>query len=380
MFELSKQPTVSSVLYLNPFKVKHFSLNLSHLFQSQQKKASKVPYNYPIEISPCCWVYQGFKNTFPFSRFQSISNINASILYKKINHHLSQLPGDIEVLWLYDPSEMSALDFFPNRDLVVFDWTDDWSAFKQPIGLKGDQKLIREKTDYVLQHSDLVFAVSNDLVKRARYFNKQTYHLPNATDFKNFSPSKAMKFQPGSDLEVIPQPRIGYLGQIRSDRIDIGMVTEIARARPDWSFIFIGPEMTAEGSLESLQVLPNIHFLGVIPYHRIAAYLHIFDVCIIPHYCDSLTMSMDPIKLYDYLASGKPVVSTPVAGTEKVRELIYTAQNAEEFIAKIEIALKEDQQELSAKRLLYAKQNSWQERAIQAMTYIQQSLDDRNRK
>jgi glycosyltransferase involved in cell wall biosynthesis len=169
---------------------------------------------------------------------------------------------------------------------------------------------------------------------------------------------------------------VGYVGQI-ADKLDFELVEALARARPRWSFVFVGDVWeTRRVQARALDALPNVHFLGRRAYHELPGYLRAFDVCAMPHRCTPLTRSMDPIKLYDYLATGKPIVSTPVAGIERFRDVIYVGDTAQAFVAGVESALQEPPA-LRERRLDYARHNTWSRRGRETWSLIAEHLERR---
>jgi glycosyltransferase involved in cell wall biosynthesis len=135
----------------------------------------------------------------------------------------------------------------------------------------------------------------------------------------------------------------------------------------------VGPVWSSKREqVAALEALGNVHFLGARPFDQLVPYLRGFDVCMLPHAISPLTRSMDPIKLYDYLTTGKPIVSTPVAGTERFLDVLYLADNAADFVTCIDDALAENGQ-LAERRLAYAWQNTWAQRACQMWQVMSQN-------
>jgi glycosyltransferase involved in cell wall biosynthesis len=270
------------------------------------------------------------------------------------------MPGEELVVWLSHPLHTFALDHFPERRLAGYDWTDDWLAFSQlPV---ADRAELQAASDRAVREADVVFAVSESLRQRASAVNAHTHHAPNATDFDLLSTSSQAATPEAAELRDIPSPRLGYVGQI-GENIDYALVRELAGARPDWSFVFVGPVWaTRQAEADALAALRNVHFVGGRPHGHLPGFLRGFDVCLLPHLRNALTTSMDPTKLYDYLASGKPIVSTRVAGTERFTGLVHFGDTAPEFLANVVAALDENGSRRQA-RLETARENSWPRRA-----------------
>jgi glycosyltransferase involved in cell wall biosynthesis len=195
--------------------------------------------------------------------------------------------------------------------------------------------------------------------------------MPNATDLEKMAQSRDVNLPEAQELQGIPKPRLGYIGQI-GENIDYDMIRAIAQAHPEWSLVFVGPIWAnKEAEVADLSLLPNVRFLGGRPHRQLPGFLRGFDVCLMPHLRNPLTISMDPTKLYDYLASGKPIVSTTIAGVERFPDSLYLGDTSAEFVAGVEAALRENGGKIQL-RLEQARQNSWPERAAEMWAIVQQ--------
>ncbi|MBL8056560.1 MAG: glycosyltransferase [Anaerolineales bacterium] len=322
------------------------------------------------------WVATGSTKTVPLTRHPRLqrsvllNRFNYDLYTAALRRRLKQLPGDELILWLSHPLQAWALDRFPERRLAVFDWTDDWSQYSQlPVQERAE---LEAATTRVLRGVDVVLAVSESLRARAAAVNPGTHLAPNATDFDLLSQSCDPIRPEAADLHGLPHPRVGYIGQI-GENIDYALIRATAEARPAWSFVFVGPVWaTRQAEVDDLQRLPNVRFLGGRPHGQLADYLRGFDICWLPHLCNALTASMDPTKLYDYLASGRPIVSTPVAGTERFGELVSFGRTAGELLAEAECGLHENGT-VARLRLAKARQNSWPVRAREVWTILKEA-------
>lgn len=231
---------------------------------------------------------------------------------------------------------------------VIYDCMDEHSGFSTnaPAMLRQEEDLI-ESSDLVIATSQLLHAKTSRLARR-------TLLLPNATDFDHFS-------QPGSSrmLPALNSPIIGYYGAI-SDWFDVEMVRAAAAARPDWQFVLIGS--TYGANVKSLTPLLNVHLLGEQPYHSLPGYLERFDVACIPFLITPLTTATNPVKFYEYLSAGKPVVSVELPELEPYRDYFYPVRNREDFVLQIEAALQEDSSVTVHRRIEFARHQTWQRR------------------
>lgn len=157
----------------------------------------------------------------------------------------------------------------------------------------------------------------------------------------------------------IGQPHLGYVGWIM-DRTDLDLIAFIARSRPNWHISLVGPEypegLIAKSGLASIR---NIEYRGAIPQDAVPMYLQSLDVCLIPHKDNEYSRSMGPLKLYQYLASGRPIVSTKIAGLEDAQRLLYIAEDYEDFVRGIESSIANDNAALAETRVAFARLHTW---------------------
>jgi glycosyltransferase involved in cell wall biosynthesis len=156
------------------------------------------------------------------------------------------------------------------------------------------------------------------------------------------------------------------------DRFDVGLMADVARGMPDAGFVLIGPVFTP-GLFEPLRRLPNVFFTGRVHQTEVPALIKLFDVCIMPHVKDGLTAAMNPLKLYEYLAYGKPTVCTNAGDLEQFDGLIEIAGDAGEFRSKIEAALDEHPEKKRA-RIKFAGRQDWSKRVRSMVKEIDRKL------
>ncbi len=237
---------------------------------------------------------------------------------------------------------------------IVVDLIDDQRTW--PAG-DGERARLQAEYEGTLRVADLVFA--NSAGNRARFADLRgdIVVVPNGAELADGS-------EPIDDCEqfaALPRPIIGYVGNMRH-RVDWELVRELAQRRPSWSFVLIGP--IEEGVVPpTVLALPNVIFAGPAPYRAARSWMRSFDVAMMPHLRCEMTNSMSPLKLYNYLAVGVPVVTTPVANIEELTDLVGTGGNADEFLAAIEERLSAPRTPVPRERLAGF---SW-ERRVSAM-------------
>jgi glycosyltransferase involved in cell wall biosynthesis len=164
---------------------------------------------------------------------------------------------------------------------------------------------------------------------------------------------------PAEDLLSIPGPRIGYVGFLSSRRLDIELLAQIAKEKPDWSIVLVGPEDNVFSSSE-LHDITNIYFLGSRDPSVLPQYIKGFDICINPQLVNDATRGNYPRKIDEYLAMGKPTVATATEAMEYFKDFTYLATNSTEYVTLIQKAIDENSPELAQSRINFANQHSWE--------------------
>ena len=220
---------------------------------------------------------------------------------------------------------------------VVYDCMDDHSGFSS----NRDAMLSLEGR--LAAECDLLVVSSKKLSKYMERYNPHSVLVPNAADFDHFS------YLPENDLLVtVNKPIIGYYGAI-SDWFDNSLVEYLADCRKDWNFVFIGH--TFGSDISRLKKMPNVHFLGEKPYGELPAYLLWFDVCIIPFKLTRLIEATSPVKFYEFMSAGKKVVSVELPELVPYAKYLRLAKGKDDFLVKIEEALKENNPDLVQARI-----------------------------
>ena len=216
-------------------------------------------------------------------------------------------------------------------DLVVADVVDDNSTWYRPGShLYG---VIERNYRDILSRSDVVLANCAPVAERMAEFADEVHVVPNGCEAPDGTGPGARP----AELRSLTGPVIGYVGNL-SDRIDIELLDDLARARPSWQFVFVGSAHLDQTILR-LDRHANVHFVGVKPYEEARRFMRHFDVALIPHLDNDMTRSMNPLKAFVYCAEGVPVVSTPIANMHELGDLITVAKGVDGFLDAIEDAL-----------------------------------------
>ncbi|MBI2910200.1 MAG: glycosyltransferase [Chloroflexi bacterium] len=314
----------------------------------------------------------------PFDRFEPLQEINIRLMNlqrrRLVERFLKAHPMKNVVLWVNQPRFEAGFVGEFNERLLCYDLCDDHTEFRNTSArFKGR---LEQEDAKLTAAADLIFVASRDLERKKRALKESVWRIPNAIDFDYFRGVFASASEP-DDLAALGRPRLGYVGKI-TYRTDLGLVEHAARAHPEWNVVLIGPVSPGTEGVERLRELRNVAFLGEKSYDEVPAYLKYVDVCIMPHKRTGLTTSQDPLKLYGYLASGKPIVSTDVAGVDAFADVVRISVSKESFVAQIEAALRESDGERAAKQLALAQENSWSSRADVMFKLIQEKLAGRD--
>lgn len=209
-----------------------------------------------------------------------------------------------------------------NSDLSVYHIYDEYSHSEHELPLDAAEERLVTSVGQV-------FTVSATMQARKGVLNRHSTLISNGVDYAAFATPAA---EP-ADLRSIPHPRLGYTGYVKK-QIDWDMLLGLAHRRPDWSFVFVGARHThpeIDAVLTRLDALPNVHFLGEKPTPELSRYPQHFDVCLMPYRVNDYTKYIYPLKLHEYLATGRPVVSVPLPALRGAEHLVAIARGGDEW-------------------------------------------------
>ena len=301
----------------------------------------------------------------PFHKFYLIRKLNNFILKNAIRKIQKKLSFTRPILWGYVPNIVDFKKFFDEK-LTVYHCVDELSA--NPL-IPG--AVVSQKENELIKTADIVFFTSKPLYEKKKILNKNTYYLPNVADFEHFSKVWREKLNIPEEIKNIKKPVIGFVGAISKYKIDFSIIEYILQTHRDWSLVFIGALGEGEKALDisNFSKYRNFYYLGPKPYSELPSYLSYFDVCIMPNLINEYTKNMFPLKFFEYLSTGKPVVAIDLPSLEEFRKYFYSATDKNSFVQKIEEALNESSEELKIKRIEIARQFTWEKR-IEEMSEI----------
>ncbi|MFC1816864.1 glycosyltransferase [Thermodesulfobacteriota bacterium] len=285
------------------------------------------------------------------------------------------------IVWAYHPFQIDLLDVV-NEDIVVFECHDEYASSDEPIQEKV-KNIIKKKEIELLKRADIVFTSSKLLHKNKGKYNLNTFFVPNAADVGHFRKAQDPDTKESLRIKGIKKPIIGYLGTIHHFT-DVDLLTYAAEKRPDWSFVLIGPvdqKFDKTATYKRFENLINVYLLGWLDYDELPGIIKAFDVCVIPYKVDSeFNQNVNPNKLHEYTAMGKPIVSTDIPEVRSHQNIIKIAHDKDEFIDLIDRSIHEDNKGKIVQRLRIAEENSWNRRVDEMLGYIENALEKKGLK
>jgi GT2 family glycosyltransferase len=263
------------------------------------------------------------------------------------------------MLWTQDPRVAGLIDRLPISGLI-YDLTDDWAAFESDERRSAN---VMRQIETLGRRADLVLPCSRRLEAQARAWGSRVQYLPNAVDASSAVVTADAGTVTHPELANLGSPRLGFAGTLHEARLDVALLAKAAELRPDWTFVLLGPDLLTPDGRARLLTLPNMRHLGVCPHSEVLSYVSGFDVCLLPNLVTTFTQSLDPLKLYEYLAAGRPVLATPAGIPAELSEHIATFTTAHELVREAERALAEDTPQLAAARRASVSGATWEARA-----------------
>jgi len=243
------------------------------------------------------------------------------------------------IFWYYTPMALSFTSTF-NPEVVIYDCMDELSAFKfAPPSLKKNEAELFQK-------ADVVFTGGHSLYEAKKHSHNNIHPFPSSIDKEHFLKGRLKMSDPADQLKI-PHPRIGFYGVV-DERMDIELIGKVAEMRPGWHLVIIGPIIKIDPAI--LPKHSNIHYLGAKTYDELPSYLGGWDIAIIPFALNESTRFISPTKTPEYLAAGKPVISTSIHDVVHpygINNLVHIADSKTEFIDAAEKILND------------ADKNSW---------------------
>lgn len=273
------------------------------------------------------------------------------------------------ILWFLVPHPAFMAKALPHRSLIYY-CIDDYAAHP------GVDVAHIQACDLALtQQADHVFVAPPALVERKKAINAATSFSPHGVDVDLFAQAQQPATVVPDAAAGLKHPVIGYFGLI-APWTNVELIAHLARSRPDWQFLLVGH---ASADVSPLQALPNILMVGPQPYETLPRWAKAFDVAIIPYRLNQQVANANPLKLREYLATGKPIVSVPTAEVERFGDLIHVATEPDAYLAAVETALADTSAERQAARMAAVSTMSWDHRVEVTWQAVQATIARRQR-
>lgn len=356
--ELSKH---YKVIYIdNPFTYKDFFLKLNS-YQIKTRFISLI-----LRVKTLRKIFIDNENLFYFisplifpvnfirskATHRSFLNINQKIIDKSISHLLRKEKISDYILFNSFNPFFNLKKVYPQPKLVIYHCVDKIKESKY-ISRHGPEL----ENEFIKDFRTLTFVTSMQLFKSKSLISERVFYIPNAVDFEFFK-NKSVNNIP-NDMASILEKKIGYIGNI-CHRIDYKIIKAISSSFPQYKIVLIGPITDKEVYNEKIDTLDNVELLGAKDYEDVPLYIKSFDCCIIPFKINKLTAGIYPLKINEYLALGKPVVSTSFS--EDIigfKNDIYLCDSVDQFIKSISEAMSEKPNQNYTERIKIAENNSW---------------------
>jgi glycosyltransferase involved in cell wall biosynthesis len=261
------------------------------------------------------------------------------------------------ILWIAIPTAADMIGTL-GESAVVYHVSDKYDA--NTMDHATDPALIRRLHEQAIDAADLIFYSGRKLFTEATRGAERSHLLEQGVDYDHWRRVSEGAIEVAPEIARIPRPRLGYFGAIEPWLVDQELIKRSSRERPDWQWIFIG---NRSRGLE-IEDLPNVHFLPPVPYADLPSYAAGFDVCVLPWETEkAFTSYGSAIKVREYLATGKPVVISPLPEYERMSDVLRIARSRNDFLKLVTEALRENNPDAATKRQAAVASGTWDARA-----------------
>jgi len=334
------------------------------VLKKQTNPIRKISGNlWVLDLPFYVWSVNGLPDGFLFDFFNKLNNKKIFNYTRKVAAELNfsnpihLIDNDIYRSYYSKETLGSSLSVYYRRDNV------QPYAYWKKHAVRLEPKLIEK--------SDLVVCNSAQLAEYAQSFNTESYDVGQGVDLSAYN--TAIPFEVPDAIQSIPGPRIGYIGDINSMRLDADLIYELAKSKPAYSFVMIGNQDKVFEA-HALHNLKNVHFTGSIPKNKVPEYMHSLDVCLNPQLVNEITIGNYPRKVDEYLALGKPVIATRTKTMELFKDHVYLCNSLDDYKQAVENALLENTEAKKKERIQFAQSHSWENNVNMIYKSIEQHL------
>jgi exopolysaccharide biosynthesis WecB/TagA/CpsF family protein len=309
----------------------------------------------PPPVSP-------FGNMYPW-----VNEANQRILGGYVNWAVRKIGMRDTILWTYLPGSIDLIDHV-HPAAVVYHCVDEHSAF--PGFIKPE--VVKAYDDELTRRADLVLTSAENLLLSRKHLNANIHRIRHAADVGLFATALDPALPVPADIAAIPQPRIGVVG-VNDERLDLDAIEALSAADPSWQIVLVGPVVPGDVDEDRLHALANVHLLGGKPVSELPAYLKGLDVALIPYRLNELSRNIFPLKLYEYLAAGIPVVAAALPELAPFAGEVALAAAPTDYPRLVREALAADSPEARAARAAAVAGETWEKRVEEMSDLVEQT-------
>jgi len=367
MAEMSQWDFIHQLIFVNP------TISVRTLLKRENNPSNGFLWATPpknlTRISPIISVYTPITFLPCKQVLPALGRIENQITLKMIRHANK---GKRYILFMNCPNIASPEileELLEHASLSFFDISDDFLELGYDANTR---ELFRRNMTKYAKAADIVLTVNEHVKNKYAYLNHNMHVIRNGTNYDNFDrPTyKAVEILEG--IKQNGKPIVGYIGIANMGRIDADLFDFLLERRPGWQFVFVGP--VHPNFIERYAKHKNVYTIGPVHYQELPCYIQYFDVAFVPFSNNENTKGNDLLKLHDFLAMGKPVVSTDIGGAKDLKEVIQVASTPFEFVEAIEKALHSDNDEDVVRRKSVALKNSWHNRIKEMEKMVREKL------
>jgi glycosyltransferase involved in cell wall biosynthesis len=300
----------------------------------------------------------------PFRRLPFIRQLNLALGRLLVRRALKRLRFRKTISWFAVPHPGILAGEF-DESMIVYYCIDDYAALPDV-----DAAAVARMDENLMRRADQVFVASARMIEAKKAFNSSVVHAPHGVDISLFQKASDPDYPIADEAKDLRRPVIGFYGLIEA-WIDLDLIAFLAEHKPEWTFLMIGRLAVNPGRLRSL---PNVRFVGPQPYTTLPAWAKAFDVAIIPYLPTQQVLNSNPLKLREYLATGKPVVAVPTPEIDRFAHCVRIAHSPEEFLRSIEDALENDSPADRARRMDAVAGMSWEARIHEVIGIVENRI------
>ena len=295
--------------------------------------------------------------------------INKALFRRRLKKAIRHAGFDKPIVWVFNPYAVHFLDAIPH-ELLIYHCVDDLSHVPG-----ADSQSILEAERELLRRAHLVLTTSPPLYEKCRAFNTQTVFQPNVGDFSHFNKAMQDTTSIAEPVANLKHPVIMFAGNIAAAKVDFELIQQLTMMRIDWSVVLIGPVWNDVSplQLDSIRKYDNLHLLPQVPYPQLPSYLKAADVLIIPYHMNDYTRCVFPLKFFEFLATGKPVVSMALPSLKQYEGIVSVTETYQGFMRAVDEAVKMPDIK-QAQRLELARENTWESRLKEISDLIEEKL------